>query len=619
MKQKRLLTIVCCSFLLATQPQEREPLAHFSFDGGFGSEIRPEHALRGSGDVSFTRGLVGQAVTLRATDSPTFLLFDGSTVTADRAEDFSVQFWVRTTADSDRRMALLSRKQVPDNSLASQKQPGWAYYMSDGTWAWSVGSGDRRLTYERDNGMHMPINDGRWHQLTMTYDSTLAEVRLYYDGHNKAVYNLAHSSGFDFSNDNPLVVGWDGARPMPEEAVVPAIRTGALEIQNMVDAFNGLGLPPIEPEELVNLMVEPERLFERKAEAAAELAVAAGERLPAEAESPDFTRVSEIEAGLMRNPYTIHQALSFMEAAPAMKIYSLVDGMVTINDSAARMYSERERMYPSDFDVDDLSIWARVLSADEVLDAYAAHFEPARAELDESVTSITAGVWNIFHGGKHFTVDEHGWDSRIAIAQMLDQEGVDVVMMQETYSSGDFIAAELGYYFATTVDRDYLNQGANISVISRYPIKEVHVEENSAFMNVGAKVAISETQDLYVMSNWYGMQQFPAVFDFHRSRFAESDAIPTLFGGDFNAVPHTDGGDSPASRTLMEAGFTDAFRSLYPDVEAYPAPSHRSGRRIDQLYYKGAGLRNTSTEVISTRPGGFPSDHYLIVSSFDLQ
>ena len=71
------------------------------------------------------------------------------------------------------------------------------------------------------------------------------------------------------------------------------------------------------------------------------------------------------------------------------------------------------------------------------------------------------------------------------------------------------------------------------------------------------------------MSNWYGMDQFPAVFDFHESRFQESDVIPTLFAGDFNAVPHTDGGDSPASVRLLEAGFTDAFRSLYPDPQEY--------------------------------------------------
>ena len=37
-------------------------------------------------------------------------------------------------------------------------------------------------------------------------------------------------------------------------------------------------------------------------------------------------------------------------------------------------------------------------------------------------------------------------------------------------------------------------------------------------MNVAAKVSISETQDIYVMSNWYGMNNFPDVFDFSRSK-----------------------------------------------------------------------------------------------------
>jgi len=114
------------------------------------------------------------------------------------------------------------------------------------------------------------------------------------------------------------------------------------------------------------------------------------------------------------------------------------------------------------------------------------------------------------------------------------------------------------------------------------------------------------------------MNQFSAVFGFHESRFAASDRVPVLFGGDFNAVPHTDGGDSPASRALLDAGFTDAFRSLHPDVGEWPGATHRSGRRIDQLYYKGAGLTNTSTRVISTRDWGFPSDHFLILSRFAL-
>ncbi len=516
-------------------------------------------------------------------------------------------------------MVLLSQKEYEDNSLASQKAPGWVFFMSGGTWAWNMGSDRRRITYERGNGEHMPLNDGRWHQLTMTYNSGLAQVWLYYDGVNKATYNVSDSTGFDFTSAQPVIAGWSGTKPSPQPDIVPAIHAGAETLQQLVDAFHSFELGKVEPNEFVKLIVEPKTLFDEKVRARAKTLGAKGEAFVETMGSADFKPVTRIESELMRNPYTVHQAFSFMEAAPLLKIYSLVDGKVTINDQVARTISERERLYPTDFDIDNLTVWRRALPAEEVLASYSEHFELAVTDLDKKRNSITTGVWNIFHGGKHFTVDEHGWDSRVAIAEIIEREGLDVVMLQETYSSGDFIAAELGYYFATTVDWDYLNQGANISVISRYPIREVRVPEESAFMNVAARIAISETQDVWVMSNWYGMNQFANVSQFHENRFAGTAKTPVFFAGDFNAVPHTDGGKSPASKAMQEAGFTDAFRSLYPDVEKTPGFSHRSGSRIDQLYFKGADLRHTSTRVIDSWPIGFPSDHFLIRSVFELR
>ena len=54
----------------------------------------------------------------------------------------------------------------------------------------------------------MPLNDGRWHQLAMSYDSARAEIRLYYDGQSKVSYNVADGVSFDFSTDEPLLAGW---------------------------------------------------------------------------------------------------------------------------------------------------------------------------------------------------------------------------------------------------------------------------------------------------------------------------------------------------------------------------------------------------------------------------
>jgi endonuclease/exonuclease/phosphatase family metal-dependent hydrolase len=596
-----------------------EPLARFTFDGTVDDAAGTHEGLWIAGYSEYTNGLAGQALRLPAGRALALRTSAGNALSLRSSEDFSVRFWARTVQDSDTRFVLVSQKDFGDNSIAAQKEAGWVFYVSGGTWAWNMGSGDRRITYERENGRHMPLNDGRWHQLTMTYSSDLSEVRLFYDGENRVTYHVSDGEGFDFTSTNPLVLGWAEEGNESPPAVLPGIRAGAEQLQRYVDTFNGLGLEAVEADEFASLIVDPRGLFEQKVEERAS-------RLEGEdratflqsMSSVDFEPISELEAALMGNPYTVHQVMNFMETAPLLKIYSLVDGTVTISRDEARDHAARERLDAPDFDIDDLEIWDRVLSAEEVLDAYSEHFVPASHELEDEVSLITAAAWNIWHGGKHFTVEEHGWDSRVAIAQILEREGVDIVMMQETYSAGDFIAAELGYYFATTVDWDYLNQGSNISVLSRYPIKELHVQDDSPFMNVGTRIAISESQDLYAMSNWYGMTQFPAVFDFHESRFRESDRVPTIFAGDFNAVPHTDGGDSPASRALLDAGFTDAFRSLHPDVGAHPGYTHRSGRRIDQLYYKGSGLKNTSTRLISTWPAGFPSDHYLIRAAFEL-
>ena len=570
------------------------PVAHFDFDQTVGS----------SAPLSFVGGIEGEALSLGSDDATTFWKLPSDLGSLGSDDDFSLRFWIKTEAEADRRFVLLSQKEFDDNSLVSQKKPGWVFYVSNGTWAWSVGSGTRRLTYERDNGHRMPLNDGRWHQLAMTYSAELSEIRLFYDGVNWVSYHVADSDGFHFTGSDPATVGWDARDVSRVPDVLPSIESGAERLQAFVDSFNALGQRPVESDEFLRFIVDPRSMFE--------------ERAGREADDDAWRPVASAEAALMENPYTIHQALEFMVAAPLAKIYALIDGEVVIRRDVAARYSERERLSTPDFDIDELAIWDRVLSAEEVRSGYAEYFEPVDEPLADEVSTLTAAAWNIWHGGKHFTPEEHGWDSRERVAEVIADEGVDVMMMQETYSSGDFIAAEVGYYFATTVDWDYLNQGANISVLSRYPIREVHIQEDSPFNNVGAKVAISATQDIYVMSNWYGMDQFPSVFEFHQNQFAESDSVPVLFGGDFNAVPHTDGGNSPASRVLLDAGFTDAFRNLHADAKEWPGPTHRSGRRIDQLYYKSTGLKNTSTRVVSTWDWGFPSDHFMILSQFDL-
>jgi endonuclease/exonuclease/phosphatase family metal-dependent hydrolase len=600
----KVLMLLLCSFSVSTSQAQRSDQAtsHFPFDGNLTSLEGARFTVE-EGKPAFEKGLSGEAISISG-DSAPFLTLPIGAATLNSGNDFSLTFWVQTEAENDERFVILSNKQFEDNSLASQKNAGWVFYVSHGTWAWNIGSGSRRLTYERDNGSKMALNDGQWHQIGMTYSASRAEVRLYYDGTNWVTYHVSDGVGFDFTSNNPLQIGWKGAKAESQPALLPAIEAGQLQLQAFINAFNELVERPIESDEFLRLIVDPKEIYR--------------ERTGKEPEEGAWKAVLSLESALMKNPYTIHQALEFMEASPLNKIYRLVDGEVIVRRDVAIRYAAQERLSQPDFKMDDLKIWDQEITREEVASSYSEHFEVKTPSISQSVNSLRAASWNIWHGGKHFTPERHGWDSRVRVAEMLREEAVDVIMMQETYSSGDFIAAELGYYLAETVDWDYLNQGANISVLSRYPIEEVYVSDKTPFNNVGAKVQISRTQDLYVMSNWYGMNQFPDVFQFNESRFAESDSIPVLFGGDFNAVPHTDGGSSPASARLMEAGFTDAFRSLYPDSADRPGFTHITAQRIDQIYYKGIGLTNTSTRVISTWDVGFPSDHFMILSSFNL-
>ncbi|MGI9517292.1 MAG: endonuclease/exonuclease/phosphatase family protein [Pirellulaceae bacterium] len=616
-----LQQVICPDWCVAQDTSAQLPDDVFFYLPFEGSANENNHTVAGSETPQFVPGLDGKAIRVQpvnpATSRPVLSLPIQS-MKLNQESDFSLQFWVRTTIGSEQRAVLMSTKDFPDNGLNSQKSQGWVFGVFNGTWAWNMGSGKRRISYDRTNGEYLPINDGRWHQLAMTHSAEEGLIRLYFDGKNMVTYNVRDSAGFKFGNDNPLSIGWDGEEETRQPVERPVFVEGARDLQQLVDEFDRLGLPAVTPDEFESLVSQPKRLFETKiAELRQQNDDGNTDRLK-QLESVDLQPIEAISQRLMGGLYTVHQSRYYNEIALLFRLYRFENGNVVIHEPTARRLARREVLTAPAFDLDELRIWKRALSADEVMTAYTRYFQHTLPAQPEQLTELTAGCWNIWHGGIHHSLEIDGWDSRQSIIDLLKREQVDVIMMQETYSNGDHIAAELGFYYATTIDWDNLHQGPNISVLSRYPIKKIVVPPNSTFMNVAALVELGESQDIYVMSNWYGMRNFEDVYSFHESRFNETDSVPILFGGDFNAIPDVDGGNSLAYRMLTEAEFVDAYRQLYPDVEQLPGHTHRSDRRIDQLYYKGAGLENRKTEVFSTWPSRFPSDHYLIKSVFDL-
>lgn len=591
------------------------------------SEKRTTATFRSlSGKSEYSGGLMGgRSLSLKGIAKEAYQLSSNS-ISLGQDKDFSVSFWIRSTAKSDDRFTLLSKKKFPNNSLESQRNSGWVFYYSNGTWAWNIGSGNRRLTYERDNGARMPMNDGRWHQLVMTYQKKTSTIRLYFDGINRATYNVLDTGGFDFSNEQPVTIGWNSPANSVDMGIVQKIKEGAESLQNIVDRFRELGWrQKLTQADLMALARRPKALFQSKwkslRQKAANQNAADNQKtlqLLKKLKAVDLNSLDQLSRKLGSNPYTVHQAVDFMLVAPLMKIYRIENGKIAINERVARNYSRRESLQNPSFDIDKLSLVNRCLTAEQVKNSYNMHFTSTEGVLPNNRSTINVAIWNIHHGGIHETFEEDGWDSRKIIAEIIRRGKIDVLLMQETYSNGDFIAAELGYYFATTVDWDYLNQGSNISVLSRFPIESIDVPTNSPFMNVCAKIVIANNKHIYAMSNWYGMSNFPKVAKHHKAKFDNADRIPVFFGGDFNAVPHTDGGRSPASKFLLGDGFKDAYRELYPDVKKFPGPSHRGGSRIDQLYFKGKQLKLKSTKVVSSWPSIFPSDHFLVKGVFEL-
>ena len=602
---KRVLHIILSIFILlnigisqSNNHSKDSDYEKFNFEGNVNSI---NYQFEGEG-YRFVDGIDGQSLSMQP-DNNNLILND---LLIDGTKDFTIQFWIQTS--SNKPAVILSQKQFLDKSISSQKNKGWVLYTSGGTFAWSIGSGDRRLHYERENGDKMPLCDGEWHQITMTYKDKLSEVSLYYDGNNKAIYKV----GFDFSNDNPLIIGTQKQTIYYYDTIFPQIENGALQLQALIDGFNTLGIGNLKNEEFLNLIVSPDELISRKRKELGSIQSSLVEPI-------EIDRVKELRKELLKNPYTVFQNLELTKLKPISKIYYLDNGKIIIHKEVSRLFTQQTHLFPSEFNIDNLIIWKKALCAEEVLESYSEFRTPARFNFKKNIKSLIVGDWNIWHGGKHFTIKDNHWDSRRRIVEVIKEKELDVILLQETYSSGEYIAAELGYYYATTSDWDYCFQGSNISIISRYPIKELFVPLDASFMNVGVKLAISETQEIYTMSNWYGMNSFPIVYDFYKEKFSNADEIPVVFGGDFNAVPHTDGGESLASVKMLENGFKDAYRSLHPDIIMFPGYTHQWGERIDQIYYKGQGLKNVSTEVIYTAFGGFPSDHFMILSKFELK
>lgn len=296
--------------------------------------------------------------------------------------------------------------------------------------------------------------------------------------------------------------------------------------------------------------------------------------------------------------------------------------------------------------IDEFKIYDYVLTAEDLARNYNTSVPAASLpELSERpVKELNLMAWNIWHGGRR-TGRESGPQQVISF---IKDTGTDIVMMQETYGSGALIADALGYYF-------YL-ASANISVISKYPIEKTWIAYHELWCGI-TSIRLSESQTINLASMWLHYlpgwwsdskkpdatpekliageeenrhKEIKVILETLEKEIQNTDKIPLILGGDFNSPSHYDWTEEtkdwhnglvvewPVSKEMWDAGFTDSFRKIHPDLNyaSQTMSAERLSYKIDYIYYKGKHLKAINSDIHFKYKGIWPSDHPAVTTTF---
>lgn len=300
--------------------------------------------------------------------------------------------------------------------------------------------------------------------------------------------------------------------------------------------------------------------------------------------------------------------------------------------------------------IDELGIWSRALSMEQVAGLYKETKGESLEPLPEYKDSITIMTWNICNGGtrlgKHVGVQ--------MVAEIIKNTGADIIALQEAMEAGKTIADKLDFY--------YYRRSANLCVLSRFPLVKSYNAFSPSHLGL-VNINIGKGREISIGPLWLSEQ--PNLSAYFKKENARSDTlelkemetrgkeanfilseirpfinnshkVPVVLAGNFNSGSHLDWTkrnkeryngmvvDFPATRLMESSGLEDAFRQIWPDETKTPgntwSPIYNEGlqMRMDFIYYSGAQLKPVWTDVVDTFQYGFPSDHAAVVVSFSV-
>lgn len=278
--------------------------------------------------------------------------------------------------------------------------------------------------------------------------------------------------------------------------------------------------------------------------------------------------------------------------------------------------------------------------------------------------------FNLWHGG------DEGGQPLAQSAKVVSAAEADLVGLQETRGrSQNNPRPDNARKLSELLKFYYLDQGDNRGILSRFPI----ITNTPA--KYGAKIRLPSGKDVWLFNvhlahapyQPYQLLGIPyedgaflktaeeAVEAARAARGAQIQAVlaeiqrvsaegaPIFLTGDFNEPSHQDwtvraanakacplAVGWPTTRAVVEAGFTDSYRKIFPDEVAHrgatwtPITSEDDPKdrhdRIDLLFYKGSGVTPLKSEIVGERPERadivvhpYPSDHRAVVSTFRLE
>ena len=332
--------------------------------------------------------------------------------------------------------------------------------------------------------------------------------------------------------------------------------------------------------------------------------------------------------------------------------------LIHINGSAAIRRNETEKKF------DMIKKTIRRITIGTLLAAVASFVTPLHAENEkpgeESIVRVM--TYNACRGGTY------QGQPLSQSAKMIQMAQADIVGLQEIGENVPKLAKLLGWNHCGPF-------------LTRYEIVE-EIKGISRRPSDGMKVKLPSGQEAYVFNlhlphgpfQPYQLLGLTAGYRVYPKIDTEAEAIagakktrgrfitrlfkriaalsdkeaPIFVVGDFNEPSHLDWTEAaakagrhpmkvefPNSLTMAQAGFVDAYRTVYPDEMEKPGftwtPLKKADDpeihhdRIDYVYYKGKGVKVTDAKVIGESKENadivvspYPSDHRAVVATFTL-